>query len=120
MKKIEFFDPAMCCSSGVCGPAVDPELIRISSVVHNLKQKGYTVVRYNLSSETEAFINNAVVGKLLNEEGPDVLPIVLVDGEVVHRQQYPTNEELSAWTGMSEQELISKPRMRLELNVKAK
>ena len=26
MNKIEIFDPAMCCSTGVCGPSVDPEL----------------------------------------------------------------------------------------------
>ena len=25
MKKIEIFDPAMCCSTGVCGPSVNPE-----------------------------------------------------------------------------------------------
>lgn len=37
MKKIEIFDPAMCCSTGVCGPSVDPELIRISVSVNNLK-----------------------------------------------------------------------------------
>jgi len=28
MKTIEIFDPAMCCSSGVCGPSVDPKLVR--------------------------------------------------------------------------------------------
>ncbi len=29
MKKVENFDPAMCCSTGVCGPSLDPELIGI-------------------------------------------------------------------------------------------
>ncbi len=31
MKKIEIFDPAMCCSTGVCGPSVNPELIRVAA-----------------------------------------------------------------------------------------
>ena len=35
MKKIEIFDPAMCCSTGVCGPSVNPELIRVAAVVEN-------------------------------------------------------------------------------------
>ena len=33
MKKIEIFDPAMCCSTGVCGPGVDPELLRMATMV---------------------------------------------------------------------------------------
>lgn len=28
--KIEVFDPALCCSTGVCGPSVDLKLIRIA------------------------------------------------------------------------------------------
>jgi hypothetical protein len=27
MVKMIIFDPAMCCSTGVCGPAIDPELL---------------------------------------------------------------------------------------------
>lgn len=49
LKKIEIFDPAMCCATGVCGPSVDPELIRIATVVHNLQTKGYEIKRYNLA-----------------------------------------------------------------------
>lgn len=25
MSKMEIYDPAMCCSTGVCGPSVNPE-----------------------------------------------------------------------------------------------
>ena len=38
MKKIEIFDPAMCCSTGVCGPGVDPELLRMATMVSNLQK----------------------------------------------------------------------------------
>ena len=41
MKKIEIFDPAMCCPTGLCGTNIDPELMRIAVVgkgveFHNL------------------------------------------------------------------------------------
>ena len=31
MKTVEVFDPAMCCSTGVCGPSVDPALSRFAA-----------------------------------------------------------------------------------------
>ncbi|AIQ38000.1 arsenic resistance operon repressor [Paenibacillus sp. FSL R5-0345] len=119
MNSIEIYDPAMCCSTGVCGPSVDPELIRISAVVHNLKKRDVNVSRYNLSSEPAAFVANEVVKQLLTDEGPDVLPVIMVDGQVVKKQGYPTNEELENWTGISASELTMKPRVRLELKVKS-
>ena len=33
MKKMIIFDPAMCCSTGVCGPGVDPRTIKSSYCV---------------------------------------------------------------------------------------
>jgi hypothetical protein len=118
MKSIQIYDPAMCCSSGVCGPGIDPELVRVSSIVHNLQQKQYDVIRYNLSNEPGAFVANQTVNKLLQENGPEVLPIIVVGEQVVKRQGYPSNQEFAEWTGVSEQELLSKPRIRLELKSK--
>ncbi|MCL6570876.1 MAG: arsenic metallochaperone ArsD family protein, partial [Bacillus sp. (in: Bacteria)] len=43
MKKIQIFDPAMCCSSGVCGPSIDPDLLRVSFAVSNLYKKKYPI-----------------------------------------------------------------------------
>ena len=31
MAKIEVYDPAMCCSTGVCGPEPDEQLARFSA-----------------------------------------------------------------------------------------
>lgn len=118
MRKIEIFDPAMCCSTGVCGPSVDPELIRISAAVHHLQQKGFSIVRYNLATEPDAFVANEVVTQLLQEKGPDVLPIVLVDGVVKKQKGYLSNEELAGITGLTETELSQKPKVRLSLHVK--
>lgn len=28
--KLEVFEPAMCCPTGLCGPSIDPELTRVA------------------------------------------------------------------------------------------
>ncbi|WP_281176738.1 arsenic metallochaperone ArsD family protein [Lysinibacillus contaminans] len=38
MKEIHIYEPAMCCSTGLCGPTIDPELLRMSFVMNNLKK----------------------------------------------------------------------------------
>ena len=43
MKKMNIYEPAMCCPTGVCGVGVDPELLRISTVLNNLKKKGVEI-----------------------------------------------------------------------------
>ena len=114
LKKIEIFDPAMCCATGVCGPSVDPELIRIATVVHNLQTKGYEIKRYNLANDPDSFANHTVISQLLMEKGPDILPITLVNGNVEKERVYLTNEELMNLTGLTEQELTSKPLIQLK------
>ncbi|MFE8703165.1 arsenite efflux transporter metallochaperone ArsD [Cytobacillus sp. FJAT-54145] len=99
--KLEIFDPAMCCPTGVCGPSVDPELTRIASALFLLEGKGFLVKRYNLGSEPGMFVNNTLVNERLNEKGPDVLPLILLDGKIVREGSYPTNEELASWFGIS-------------------
>ena len=36
MKKIEIFDPARCCPTGLCGPNINPDLMRIAAAVEYL------------------------------------------------------------------------------------
>ena len=100
MKKIEIFDPAMCCSTGVCGPSIDPELMRMATVVNALKEKGIIIKRHGLSAEPQDFISNKVISDILQKEGAGILPVTLVDGKVAKAKEYPTNEELSAWLGI--------------------
>lgn len=97
MKKIEIFDPAMCCSTGVCGPSIDPELMRMATVINALKESGIIIKRHGLSNEPQDFISNKVINDILVKEGAGILPVTLVDGEVAKTKEYPTNEELSNW-----------------------
>lgn len=97
MKQVEIYDPAMCCPTGVCGVSVDPDLIRLATVLNALKEKGLVVKRYGLSTEPQSFVANSVISALLQKEGADVLPVTLVDGVVTKTKVYPTNEELAEW-----------------------
>ncbi len=109
MSKIEIFDPAMCCSTGICGPGIDPELLRVAATINTLTKKGITVIRYGLSSEPQAFVDNKKVNEYLMKEDVEVLPLTIVDGEVVKTKAYPTDDEFAKWTGLSKEEIMAVP-----------
>lgn len=117
MKKVEIFDPAMCCSTGVCGPSVDPNLTRVASAVYSLEQKGVNITRFNLGNEPEAFAENGAVNEVLQEKGADALPVTLLDDQVVKVGEYPTNEEFSEWLEIKGEELTQKPKVRVSINM---
>jgi AhpD family alkylhydroperoxidase len=98
--KIQVFDPPMCCSTGVCGPSVDPELVRFSADIEWLKSQGVEVERYNLSQQPAAFAGTPLVKDALAKEGNDCLPLTVVDGSVVCRSKYPTREMLTGYAGL--------------------
>ena len=93
MKKIRIYEPAMCCSTGVCGASVDPELLRMSSLIENLEKKGVDIKRFNLNNAAQEFVENKKVNDILNEKGEDILPLTIVDNEVIKSGEYPSNKE---------------------------
>jgi hypothetical protein len=99
-KKIEVFDPPMCCSTGVCGPKVDKKLVEFSAALAWLSAQGIEVQRYNPAQQYDAFISNAQVVKTVNDIGTGCLPLILVGGEIVSHGQYPGKEELAAMAGL--------------------
>lgn len=101
MSRMVIFDPAMCCSTGVCGPSVDPELLRVAAVLENLKKAGIQVARHNLSSEPQSFMRSEAVANTLNEKGVAALPITMVDGKIAKSGSYPTSEEFARLLGIS-------------------
>jgi N-acetylglutamate synthase-like GNAT family acetyltransferase len=82
MKKLEIYDPAMCCSTGVCGVDVDPVLVQFAADLQWAAEQGVDVKRYNLGQEPQAFAANPAVIKEM-EAGMDRLPIIVVDGRIV-------------------------------------
>lgn len=97
MKKMIIFEPAMCCPTGVCGPSVNKELLRVSMVINNLKSNGVVIERHNLSNNPQIFVDNKVINELLNKDGIEILPVIMVDDHVVKTKGYPTNEEFCSF-----------------------
>ena len=102
MKKMIIFEPAMCCSTGVCGPSVDETLLRITTVVNTLQNKGILIERYNLSSNPQIFVDNKIINEILEKDGVDSLPVTVLDGEVIKQKEYPTNSEICKYLEITE------------------
>ena len=113
MIRLDVFDPPMCCSSGVCGPEVDPLLAAFAADVDWLASQGVGVTRHNLAQEPQAFVTNPVVHEILQREGDACLPLVLVDGAIVGRGAYPRRDELARAAGLVAAASHTKPRLRL-------
>ena len=98
-KIIQVFEPAMCCPTGVCRPAVDPKLARFAADLDWLRKSGVAVERFSLS-QPAAFAQNATVRGTLEKEGLDCLPLIVADGQVVSRSAYPLREVLASFVGL--------------------
>ena len=107
MRKLQVFDPAMCCSTGVCGPNPDPVLPRFAADLQWLASQGIVVERYNLAQQPQAFAASEMVKKALAEQGNDCLPLIVVDNTIVSRGTYPTRKELAALAGLSDEAAAS-------------
>lgn len=95
--KLEIYDPAMCCASGVCGPSVDPKLVKLQEILRLLENKcgdRIQIARHGLSTDPQAFVNNSQVAALLQQEGPECLPLTYIDGQLVAKKDYLSADEL--------------------------
>lgn len=98
MVKLTVYDPALCCSTGVCGPEVDPALVRFAADLEWLRARAVDVRRFNLAQEPAAFARSALVRRKLQEEGTGCLPLLVVGTQVVSSGRYPSRSELAAWS----------------------
>lgn len=101
MKKLEVFDPPMCCSTGVCGAEVDTVLPRFAADLEWLKTQGINVERYNLAQQPGVFVANESVKAALHMQGNSCLPLILLDGQIVSRAAYPDRIALAGYVGVN-------------------
>ena len=106
MNRMEVFDPPMCCSSGVCGPSVDPRLAGFASDLHWLANQRVAVERYNLAQQPQAFAASDIVKTALKQHGNECLPLILVNGAIVSKGRYPTRDELAQLTGVEPDQTV--------------
>lgn len=100
MKKLEIFEPAMCCPTGVCGVEVDQTLVQFNADLQWLSERGITVERHNLSQSPQAFAASPAVIKEM-EAGMERLPILVIDGQIATTGMYPTRAQLAQKLGIA-------------------
>ena len=93
---VEFFDPPMCCPTGLCGPTLDQTLLDVNEMILSIQKENLRVERYQMASNPNAFLGNAEVMKLVREKQMEALPIIVVRGKVVKVGAYPSAAEVRA------------------------
>ena len=91
---VEFFDPPMCCPTGLCGPTVDQALLDTNEMIQTLQRNNLRVERYQMTSRPSLFLANAEVMKLIREQELQALPITVVHGKIIKVGAYPTLDEI--------------------------
>ena len=94
MVEITIFEEAMCCSTGVCGPDPDEELVTFTHAVDKLTEtySDAEITRANMSSDMDQVLDHEGVADAVQSEGPEILPLTVLDGEIVNRGEYPSYE----------------------------
>jgi hypothetical protein len=95
---VQIFDPAMCCSTGACGPDVDTKLVQFAADLDWLKSEGVIIQRHGLSQNPAAFVDNELVRTTLADKGAAALPLLLVNSKLAVTGYYPDRKELAALT----------------------
>lgn len=98
--RIEIYDPPMCCSTGLCGPVLDPVLIALNDAVLALTKQGVTVTRFNPVQQLKEVMANPEVAKAIHRQGKKALPMIFVNGWLLKSGAYPSYEELCEALGL--------------------
>ena len=101
MSSLTIYDPAMCCSTGVCGPEIDQRLVDFATDLDWLSRVGADVTRFNLSQEPAQFAENELVRSVLEKSGVEGLPVIVAGDALKSSGRYPSREELAQMAGLS-------------------
>jgi len=97
MTDLTLYEEAMCCSTGVCGPDPDDELVEVSAALDQLEEEyDVEVSRANMQHNIDEFLETQPVADLVEENGPSILPITVVDGDIVAKSEYLSYDELAS------------------------
>ena len=77
------------------------DALRIAAVMEALADlENYEALLFNLTDDADQFELNKAVNEKIEAEGNSVLPITVVDGEIVKSGGYPTNDEITSYIGV--------------------
>ena len=91
------YEGAMCCSTGVCGPEPDQELIALNETIKKLHVEyngQLNIIRASLAFNSLMFFTNKEVFQMVKDNGQEILPITAINGEIVARQKYLKYDEI--------------------------
>ncbi len=90
------YEGAMCCTTGVCGPEPNKELIELNEALKRLQKefKELNAVRASISFNLNMFLENSEISQQIQVNGPGVLPITTINGKIIARKKYLTYSEL--------------------------
>ncbi len=97
MTQLTLYEEAMCCSTGVCGPDPDDELVEVSAALDQLDDEfeDVEISRANMQHNIDQFLETQRIYDLVQEHGPSILPITVVDDEIIAREEYLDYNELA-------------------------
>jgi len=101
MTILSVYDPAMCCSTGICGADVDQRLVDLAADLDWLKAQGVIVRRFGLGREPAEFAANDTIRQIMQASEGDDLPVFMIDGLLKAKARYPDRAELAEWVGLS-------------------
>lgn len=93
---IEIFDPPMCCPTGLCGPVLDQTLLDLNEMILYFQGQGFSIKRYQMASDPNAFLNNENVMQLVRKMQMNALPITLVNSQIIKTGEYPSKSEIES------------------------
>ena len=71
LRKLEIYEPPICCPTGICGPAPDPALARLQEDILRWKKAGVVVERLAINQVPQRFMANPTVVELLTRTPSD-------------------------------------------------
>lgn len=90
MKRMFIYEPA---ASDIENSDLFADQDRLSKIIGTLTHAGASITRYSLDEDREKFEENKIVNRFFSEKGSEVLPIAVVNKEVIVTRRYPTDSE---------------------------
>jgi len=90
------YEGAICCSTGICGPEPNKELIELNEALKKLRNefKELNAIRASMSFNLNLFLENEEISQLVRENGQGILPITTINNKIIAKQKYLTYAEL--------------------------
>ena len=90
------YEGAMCCSTGICGPEPDKELIEFNETLKKINNEfsDLKITRVSLSFDVKMFLENNEIFQLVKENGKEILPITTINGKIIAKKKYLKLNEL--------------------------